>query len=208
MGKLLRLLKKIPIDFGQANLRTTTKGKLIAKKLVLPGNGKKALDIGCRAGDQSEWLKSENYSVESIDIETDYPDAKIVDANKALPYSENNFDLIWCSEVIEHLDDPEAFKNEITRITKPNGDIILTTPNSAFWLYFILRLFRKHPKDVQNPTHIHFFSISDVKKLFPQAKIYGFFPYLFLKFKITRLIGLLSPTFVIHINNQISDATL
>ena len=121
---------------------------------------------------------------------------------EAFPYSENSFDLIWGSEVIEHLIDPEAFKKEIIRIAKPNGDIILTTPNSAFWLYFILRLFRKHPRDIQNPTHIHFFSISDINKLFPQAKIYGFFPYLFFKFRITRLIGLLSPTFVVHINSD------
>ncbi|OLS23378.1 MAG: Ubiquinone biosynthesis O-methyltransferase [Candidatus Heimdallarchaeota archaeon LC_2] len=202
MSKLFHFIKKIPIDFGQANLRIITKGKLIAMDLVPPGNGKKALDIGCRAGNQSERLKSDNYSVESIDIETDYPDAKIVDANKALPYSDDSFDLIWSSEVIEHLKDPEAFKKEITRIIKSTGDIILTTPNSAFWIYYILRLFRKRPKDIQNPTHIHFFSISDIKKLFPLAKIYGFFPYLFFKFRITRLIGFLSPTFVIHINNQ------
>ena len=109
---ILNYLKKIPIDFGQANLRFTTKGKLIALNLIDNGEGKKALDVGCREGYQSEFLKKKGYSVTSIDIEKKYKLCKIVDVNKKLPFKDGTFDLIWCSEVIEHLESPKKSLNE------------------------------------------------------------------------------------------------
>ena len=109
-------LKSLPIDLGQANVRGTTKGKQIALKYIDPGQGKTALDIGCREGVQSEWLKARGYKVTSIDIEKVYQYAQIVDANKDLPCEDGSYDLIWCSEVLEHLDDPRHFRAEIDRL--------------------------------------------------------------------------------------------
>jgi len=193
----ISFLKRIPIDLGQANLRGTTKGKLIALEHVPDGSERIALDIGCREGMQSEWLKSKGYTVTSIDIEKIYPHALIVDANKTLPFDDASFHLIWCSEVIEHLKDPEHFRKEVERLLKPGGRLVLTTPNSTFWLYPLARLFGKTPKQLQNPTHLQFFSSQDMKRLFPTAKCYGFFPYVLLRCRIVKRIGALSPTFVI-----------
>ena len=75
--------------------------------------------------------------------------------------------------------------------------MIITTPNSGFWLYHLLRIFNYTPSDVQNKSHRHYFSIQDIRILFPNAIILGYFPYMFIKFTIKRFIGLLSPTFVI-----------
>ena len=44
-GSKASILKNIPIDFGQANLRQTTKGKLIAMSLVKEKQGKKAWQL-------------------------------------------------------------------------------------------------------------------------------------------------------------------
>jgi len=160
---MLQLLKKIPVDFGQANLKHTTKGKSIALSLVptKPGESRHikrtALDVGCRDGYYSEILKQKKYTVTSVDIECHYEKCRQVDANKPLPYPDNFFDLIWCSEVIEHLKDPRATLTEFRRILKSEGKAVLTTPNSKFWLYYILGLFGLTPQKVQNPTHLHFF---------------------------------------------------
>ena len=193
----INILKKIPFDFGQGNLRKKTKGKLIAMEFIEIGKGKKALDIGCRDGDQSKILESRGYKVTSIDIKKTYSKCKIVDVNKKLPFKKNYFDLIWCSEVIEHLDNPKKSLNDFRRILKKNGKMILTTPNSYFWLVDLLNFFGISPKRLQNPGHKYFFNYGDIKRIFPKAHIYGFFPYLFLKFKIKRFVGFLSPTFVI-----------
>ena len=67
--KLVRALKRMPVDLGQASYRATTKGKRIALGMVPQGNGGIALDVGCRDGTQSEWLKQRAYKVTSIDLE-------------------------------------------------------------------------------------------------------------------------------------------
>ena len=190
-------LKSLPIDLGQGNLRRTTKGKLITLDFVPDGAGRTALDVGCRGGAQSRWLEQRGYTVTAIDINRVYLHCQVVDVNNGLPFPEASFDLIWCSEVIEHLISPEAFVSECNRVLKSGGRLVLTTPNSAFWLYPLARLFGLTPKDLQNPGHLHFFSIADIKRLFPSGRLYGFFPYAIVKFRIPRLIGLLSPTFVV-----------
>lgn len=199
MLKVLKILKKIPIDLGQYEMREETKGKLIAFSLVKYGQGKKALDLGCRDGYWTKRIESKGYSVVSADIEPSHDKAIMIDANKKLPFTENSFDLVWCSEVLEHLSDPAFSVSEMRRILKPEGRIILTTPNSHFWLFKFFRLFGIHPAKLQNKTHTQFFSMTDIKKLFPDAKIYGFFPYLVFKLKISNpaSVSFLSPTFVI-----------
>ncbi|MBT8137110.1 MAG: class I SAM-dependent methyltransferase [Gammaproteobacteria bacterium] len=179
-------------------MRNTTKGKLIALELVPEGDGHSALDVGCREGTQSRWLERHGYHVASIDIEKHYENALIADVNDGLPFADASYDLVWCSEVIEHLQSPEQFVAECERVLKPGGKLILTTPNSAFWLYPLARLFGKTPRDLQHDGHLHFFSLRDIRQLFPAAHIYGFFPYAIFRFRITRAIGLLSPTFVIE----------
>lgn len=197
-SKLVRALKQLPIDLGQASYRTNTKGKRIALGLVPKGKGRSALDIGCCEGIQSEWLKQRGYKVTSMDVASTYPGAIVADANRELPFASEQFDLIWCSEVIEHLERPESFKTEVDRLLKPGGRLLLTTPNSAFWIYPVARLFGRTPADLQNPTHLHFFNQEDIRRLFPEGcRILGYFPYSLIKVTISRGVGLLSPTFVV-----------
>ena len=170
------------------------KGKNVSVKNV--DGGKTALDVGCREGYQSRWLEKKGYKVTSIDIEKKYSKCQVVDVNNPLPFANNTFDLIWCSEVIEHLIDPKKSVEEFRRVLKPNGKMILTTPNSYFWLMRPLHWLGLSPKKLQNPDHKHFFNEKAIRQLFPNARIYGFFPYAFLKYEIYRLIGHLSPTFV------------
>ena len=194
---LVRLLKKLPIDLGQADNKHTTKGKQIALELVGDATGD-VLDVGCRDGYFSQLFERKGCRLTSIDIERSYAKCDIVDANDPLPYPNNSFDLIWCSEVIEHLENPGQVIEEFRRVLKPHGKAVLTTPNSQFWLYGVLKPFGLTPQKLQNPTHLHFFGLDDLKKFSP-TNIYGFFPYMILKFKITRFLNFLTPTFVFQV---------
>jgi 2-polyprenyl-3-methyl-5-hydroxy-6-metoxy-1,4-benzoquinol methylase len=157
--KLIDLAKRLPVDLGQGNLRTTTKGKLIALDLVPDGTDRRALDVGCREGDQTRWLEARGYEVTSIDIEPAFEGCQMVDVNEGLPFSDGSFDLVWCSEVIEHLHDTRRFADEVERVLRPRGKLVLTTPNSGFWLYWMGRFLGLKPRDLQNPGHIHFFRL-------------------------------------------------
>jgi SAM-dependent methyltransferase len=199
MMSLIDVLKKIPIDLGQGAVAETTEGKQIALRLVPDGHGRRALDIGCRAGKQTFWLRSRGYQVTSIDVAKSFEDCQVVDANGPLPFASESFDLVWCSEVLEHLEDPEAALNEMRRVTAPGGHLILTTPNSYALLFRMLALGGLTPARLQRADHLHFFDSSHIERLCPDAELYGFFPYVLVKKTIRNWIGALSPTFVIHI---------
>jgi len=70
------------------------------------------------------------------------------DAEK-LPFPNEYFDVVLCIETLEHLMEPPKAANEIKRVLKPSGKIILTTPskhavflsyNPLTWVEAILSL--------------------------------------------------------------------
>jgi 2-polyprenyl-3-methyl-5-hydroxy-6-metoxy-1,4-benzoquinol methylase len=195
---MLRRLKRFPVDLGQSQFRHKTEGKLIALRHVRAASpGMRALDVGCRDGYYARLLEQRGYTVTAIDINLEYPHAELVDANRPLPWGNNTFDLVWCSEVLEHLHDPDAVVRELRRVLRPGGTLILTTPNSGCWVYRVLSLLGIPPSKAQNPDHKHFFTLEDMRRLFPSARVLGYFPYVILKRTISRGLGCLTPTFVV-----------
>jgi len=52
------------------------------------------------------------------------------DITKPLPFADNSLDIVYSSEVIEHLSNPDVFIQEVHRVLKkPGGAFLLTTPN-------------------------------------------------------------------------------
>jgi len=64
-----------------------------------------------------------------------------VDLNCKLPYNDRLFDIVISSDVIEHLTRPYDFIQEIGRVTKKGGMLIITTPNIMNWYSRIKFLF-------------------------------------------------------------------
>ena len=58
-------------------------------------------------------------------------DTELVNCNLAarLPFDDDHFDFLYCSEVVEHLLEPDKFFAEVNRILKPGGHFLMTTPN-------------------------------------------------------------------------------
>jgi ubiquinone/menaquinone biosynthesis C-methylase UbiE len=207
MTSFVRILSYLPIDLGQGQFKHKTKAKSIAWKNVpvaLPGA--KALDIGCGDGHWSEKIKTKGYTVTSVDIPREYPNEDwdapysntlYADAGKELPFPDASFELVWSSEVIEHVTNFRTMLSEIERVLKPGGWAIITTPNSFFWLHHLLALVGLRNEDWQNSGHVNFFSYDDVKGFFPHTTVYGYFPYTVVKWCISYGIRLLSPSFVI-----------
>lgn len=48
--------------------------------------------------------------------------------NNAIIINDNSFDLLFCTEVLEHVANPFAAAVEINRILKPTGQVYVTTP--------------------------------------------------------------------------------
>ena len=50
-----------------------------------------------------------------------------------LPIASGHADVVIMSELIEHLVDPDSVLEEVRRVLKPGGTLLLSTPNLAAW---------------------------------------------------------------------------
>ena len=59
-----------------------------------------------------------------------YPglDFRLAPIDGSLPLEDNSFDLVWSSEVIEHVADTGSWLSEVRRVLAPGGRLLLTTP--------------------------------------------------------------------------------
>lgn len=160
---------------------TSTKKDFIIQEI---GSGKKVLDIGCNDGKLGEKLLKNNNIVYGCDIVPETLEAsrkkglitKLVDIEKeSLPYPKNFFDYIILADVIEHIFDTDRLIRECYKTLKPNGKLILTTPNVASFARRLMLLLGISPyleyslylecNSLPPVGHIRYFTVSTLKKL-------------------------------------------
>lgn len=61
------------------------------------------------------------------------------------PAADGEFEATVAGDIIEHIVDTDSFVDELRRVTRPNGHVIITTPNLAFWLSRVRLLLGKTP---------------------------------------------------------------
>jgi 2-polyprenyl-3-methyl-5-hydroxy-6-metoxy-1,4-benzoquinol methylase len=104
----------------------------------------KALDAGCCHGVYSMILAEAGYEVRGMDIDEeeikkarhwaiqrrlqDRIDFYVGDIEN-IDERDSTFDLVVCSEVLEHIDEPGRGARELYRVLKPNGRAIISMPN-------------------------------------------------------------------------------
>lgn len=94
------------------------------------------LDIGAGRGQLIEQMRRVlpiqphacDFHVENFAAK-DVPLARVDLNDEPLPYPDATFDLVTCSEVIEHVENPRRLVREARRVLKPGGVLVLTTPN-------------------------------------------------------------------------------
>lgn len=144
----------------------------------MTNNDIKVIDIGCGNGMVSKLIYDLGFSItaadytrEQIQFQSDdrFMISKI-DANERFPYPSDSFHAIFAGELIEHLFDTLHFIEECRRVLKPNGVLILTTPNLAGLEDRIKFLFGISPRHI-NPLHpylrlhIRQFTLYSLRKL-------------------------------------------
>jgi SAM-dependent methyltransferase len=83
------------------------------------------------------------------------------DARAGLPFPDSSADYILCLEVMEHLERPTDFINEVRRVLKVGGRLILSVPNPYCWMEWLANSRRE--MDIEG--HISTFTYQNVDAL-------------------------------------------
>lgn len=148
--------------------------------------GKNILDIGCYDGTFMSSLKNRGnhlYGLEASDWGFAKSQEKGIRTTKyffndtdKLPYDDGFFDLVVAGEIIEHIYDTDFFLQEIGRVLKPGGKLILSTPNIASLGRRILLLLGRDPIIEISPNepgsvgHIRYFTRKTIVRLLEKHK--------------------------------------
>lgn len=162
-------------DYESKKDKKITRCSKRIKKLMSRTEGKRFLDVGCNHG--FAVAAANELGLEAFGIDVD---------PSAIEYAQENFgkdkfktisvedyakegnkaDIIYTSEVIEHLYDPESFVKALKEILSPDGIIYLTTPDGN---HFMIPNNFPSWKAVIPPEHIHYFSRDGLKIMFERA---------------------------------------
>jgi 2-polyprenyl-3-methyl-5-hydroxy-6-metoxy-1,4-benzoquinol methylase len=137
--------------------------------------GGRLLDVGCGDGRLLSTMRDLGWKVEGVDFDR----AAVEQARtkglrvhlgtlEAQGYPDDYFDAVTLSHVIEHVHDPLGLLQECRRILKPQGHLVVVTPNTASLTH---RIFGAACFNLDPPRHLHLFNRRTLRWL---AELAGF----------------------------------
>lgn len=140
-----------------------------------------ALEVGCGVGDFCQKLSEKYKSVVGLDLDrTAIHHAKGLTKNaffvlgdaQRLPFRDEGFEFVVCTETLEHLPNYKRAFFEIVRVTEKHGYIAITVPNylSTGVLHdFIWAIWPT--TQYKQPHDLHFFNYWNVKRMFRRRNL-------------------------------------
>jgi SAM-dependent methyltransferase len=97
------------------------------------GSGSSLLDLGCGILPFQHFYANRFENIVMGDYEIRLPNAGIIAMDaQALPMEANTYNCVLLAEVLEHIPEPRKALSEISRVTKPGGELLLTVPFMHF----------------------------------------------------------------------------
>lgn len=156
-----------------------TRKWMIIKEMI-EGTSSKVLDVGCASG----WMTARvgqilpGAEVTGLDVSqkmikyarVKHPKIDFIcaDAHK-LPFPDESFDLIICTETLEHVVDPLRVLLEIRRCLSPKGQAIISMDTGNILFNLVWFFWTRTKGKVWQGAHLHKFDIDKFKKLFKKA---------------------------------------
>ncbi|OGH24796.1 MAG: hypothetical protein A3B47_00245 [Candidatus Levybacteria bacterium RIFCSPLOWO2_01_FULL_39_24] len=148
--------------------------------LIKPLNADSILDAGCGEGFTMNKLRENGlgkkiegveYSKESIDFGKKlFPNLTIKQGSVYdLPYKDNSFDLIICTEVLEHLESPTKALKEMLRVS--NKYLVISVPNEPLFMLSNFLRGKNLSRFGNDPGHVNHWSPWSLKKILKQNGI-------------------------------------
>ena len=136
--------------------------------------GDRIVDLGCGEGVLAELLARAGLHVTGVEpaaylrerfgarlAPVDH-ESRVVDGlADNLPFGDGEIRAVVCTEVLEHVPDPEAALRELRRVMAPASVICLSVPTAPTELLF----WRLHPRYAENATHLRIFTKPELQRL-------------------------------------------
>jgi ubiquinone/menaquinone biosynthesis C-methylase UbiE len=141
-----------------------------ARANVCPGD--RVLDLGCGDGALTGVLADAAGTVVGVDVaEAALRRARarhpaltfaLAPIDGALPFDDGSFDVVWASEVIEHVADTARWLSEVRRVLTPRGRLLVTTPNHGR-LQLAIGGIERYSEPLGD--HLHLYSARSLRQL-------------------------------------------
>lgn len=163
------------------NLTLTLVQKFALERLLSFMSGEheqiRILEIGVGSGEISNMLARSGFEIYAVDNSKECLEklslssrSYLLDSNfPPFPFLSNFFDAVIIYEVIEHLWNPIGALQEINRIMKPSGKLLISTPNVSWFPYRLKYLFGSCPDDFHSTNHLQFWNWRHFEKAVKQG---------------------------------------
>ena len=102
------------------------------------------LDVGCGPKPYYPFFADRAARYVGVDLVA-HPAADLVGRVEALPVEDASFDVVLCTQVLEHCDDPAQAVRELRRVTAPGGRVLASTHG--------VQVYHPSPQDYWRWTH-------------------------------------------------------
>ena len=130
--------------------------------------GERVLDLGCGAGRFLAALRDAGADAVGVELAAAAlerarrnvagADLRLVEPDGSLPLGHREVDLVWCSEVLEHVPDTGAFLNELRRVLRPGGRALITVPDHGRLRRTLIALARHERHYDPLGQHVRFYT--------------------------------------------------
>lgn len=173
----------------------------LIEKFMLPRAGDKILDVGCGKGLLGFFLLDKEREIDMVFSDISPESEKYLAgfnfvkcAVTNLPFKDNNFDKIFCFHVISHVGEAKKALEEIRRVAKPGGRLMIVTPNIFFVsIYRLASFFRLIPKFQFDKTAKWLYGRGTLARLLKKSgwrpervETFGVYPSKFLRFNFLK----------------------
>jgi 2-polyprenyl-6-hydroxyphenyl methylase/3-demethylubiquinone-9 3-methyltransferase len=130
--------------------------------------GERVLDLGCgagrfvaalqRAGADPVGVEVAEAALERARAVAPGADLRLLEDDGSIPLEHGSVDLVWCSEVLEHVADGAHLLQEARRVLRPGGRILVTVPYHGRVQAALIALLRFGAHFDPQGQHLRFFT--------------------------------------------------
>jgi len=143
---------------------------------LVPSNARLVLDVGCGTGGNARELGQRGLVVDGITFSAS--EARLAErwcrrvflhnCESGLPMTEENYDCVIGSHVLEHIAEPARLLTDIANVLAPSGKLIVALPNLLFYKNRARLLFGRFQYEtggLMDQTHLRWYTFTSAQQL-------------------------------------------